>query len=86
MRTLVVLASLLLLLLLALHVLPFVPIVSFTWIAILASALFLWLAHVLLTTTVSRAVFFTLLTAGLVVRASFLNMTPIGSDDVYRYL
>jgi hypothetical protein len=85
-RTLAVLASLLLLLLLALHVLPFVPVVSFTWIAILASALFLWLAHLLLTTTISRAALFTLLTAGLIVRASFLNLTPIGSDDFYRYL
>jgi alpha-1,6-mannosyltransferase len=86
MRTLVVLASLLLLLLLALHVLPFVPVVSFTWIAILASALFIWLAHVLFTTTVSRPALFTLLTAGLIVRASFLNVAPIGSDDFYRYL
>jgi len=86
MRTLAVLASLLLLLLLALHVLPFVPVLSFTWIAIIASALFIWLARVLLTTTVSRAALFTLLAAGLIVRASFLNMIPIGSDDVYRYL
>jgi len=86
MRTLAVLASLLLLLLLALHVLPFVPVLSFTWIAIIASALFIWLARVLLTTTVSRTALFTLLAAGLIVRASFLNMIPIGSDDVYRYL
>jgi hypothetical protein len=44
------------------------------------------LAHVLLTATVSRTALFTLLAAGLIVRASFLNMTPIGSDDIYRYL
>jgi hypothetical protein len=86
MRVLVLLASLVLLLLLTLHLLPFDPVVSFTWIALLASALFLPLAYLVLTRPISRDVLFALLTAGLVVRASFLNMTPIGSDDIYRYL
>jgi len=86
MRTLVLLASLLLSLLLTLHVLPFDPVVSFTWIALSVSALFLPLAYLLLKTPVPRAALFTLVAAGLVVRASFLNLTPIGSDDVYRYL
>jgi hypothetical protein len=86
MRTLVVLASLLMVLLLTLHVLPFVPVLSFTWVAIIASALFLWLAHTILTTTVSHRALIGLVIAAIVVRASFLNMTPVGSDDVYRYL
>ncbi len=86
MRTLLFLACLLLGLLLALHVLPFDPVVSFTGIALLASVLFLPLAYLLLTTPLPRAALLTLLTAGLVVRAGFLNMSPIASDDVYRYL
>jgi hypothetical protein len=86
MRTLVLLVSLVLLLLLSLHALPFNPVASFTWIALLTSALFLPLAYLLLNRPIARAALFTLLTAGLVVRASFLTMTPVGSDDVYRYL
>ena len=86
MRSLVLLASLVLLLLLSLHALPFNPVASFTWIALLASALFLPLAYLLLNRPITRAALMALLTAGLVVRASFLNMTPLGSDDVYRYL
>ena len=53
---------------------------------IVASVLYLWLARVTLTTEVLRGQLWMLIAASILLRASFLPVSPVGSDDVYRYI
>jgi alpha-1,6-mannosyltransferase len=72
---------------LTLHLLPYIPILSYTIVAIASGGLFILFAFILLrsTTLPGRWLLLLLGAAGLV-RASFLFSPAIGSDDIYRYL
>jgi alpha-1,6-mannosyltransferase len=77
---------LLLCLILALHVLPFTPIVKYTVTFIGSSLAFLALAFFLFKEEVPSKIVFLFIAASFIVRLSFVASTPIGSDDMYRYL
>jgi alpha-1,6-mannosyltransferase len=61
-----------------------IVIYTITWIA--SSIIFLLVCYFLFRSTLSNKTLFALLSVLFLVRISFLSMTPIGSDDVYRYL
>jgi hypothetical protein len=79
-------AALLLACILALHILPFHPAVSYTIVFVLASALFLWVAYQTISSEIPARAVLILAAASLLVRMSFITATPIGSDDVSRYM
>lgn len=72
--------------LMALHLLPFHSAVSYTLVFILTSAIYCGAAALILTREIPFRVVLILAAAALIVRASFLQTMPIGSDDVYRYV
>jgi hypothetical protein len=71
---------------LALHLLPLQPAISYTLIFVLTSALYCGTAALVLTREIPFRGVLVLAAAALLVRASFVMTTPIGSDDVYRYM
>jgi hypothetical protein len=85
MRFSLALPGTILLLLLSLRVLPFQPIVSYTLVFVLSSAIYLWMARALFAATLPHTILLILIATSLLVRLSFIGVQPIGSDDVYRY-
>ncbi len=82
----VVFSILLLLAILSLFVLPFAPIVNYTITFIASSALFLITAFTIFRAGIPEKAILALLAASLIVRLAFITTTPIGSDDIYRYM
>lgn len=78
--------SLLLFGLLLLHVLPFHRAVTYAIVFVSTSLIYLWMARVLFASDPSERFLFFAVAAFFVVRLSFLTLSPIGSDDVYRYM
>ena len=73
-------------LLLSIHLLPLHPAVALVCAAIASSAVYLGVAYQITRTEFSRTALLCILFLSLLLRASYLTTTPIGSDDFYRYL
>ena len=73
-------------LLASLHFLPIEKIVSYSIVWISASILFLLFAFFLSRQNLSSKTIFYFIAVGVLVRLSFINTSPIGSDDIYRYI
>ncbi len=85
-RTLIVTASLIIVLLLCNLLVPGHSAAVYVASFILSSALFLLLAWQVLSAEVSARTVVVLVACSILVRLSFLTTPPIGSDDVYRYI
>jgi hypothetical protein len=72
--------------LLLIHWLPFSPAVTYAVVFVSTSLIFLWFALVLRSSEPSRRFILLAVIVSLFVQLSFLNLSPIGSDDVYRYM
>jgi alpha-1,6-mannosyltransferase len=72
--------------LLSLHVLPYHPIISYTAAFISTSVFFLYAAYQLLKKEIPESFVFAAIGIALIIRFSFLWTSPIGSDDLYRYI
>ena len=72
--------------LLLIHWLPFQPAVTYAVTFVFASVAYLWIARLLFSSDPTAKFLYVSIGIVLLVRASFLNSNPIGSDDVYRYM
>lgn len=72
--------------LLLIHVLPLSPAVTYAVVFVSMSLVFVWFAWVLHSSEPSTRFILLAIVIALFVQLSFLNLTPIGSDDVYRYM
>lgn len=68
------------------HFLTVKPIISYTVIFILSSVIYLIVSWRVFKTDLSSINIYIIIFAALLLRLSFINATPIGSDDVYRYM
>jgi len=66
--------------------LPFPPVVNYTISLIFASCVYLFLAREIIAFEPGSRLFYTAIGLALLLRLSFLTATPIGSDDIYRYM
>lgn len=73
-------------LLVSIPFLPFKEIISYSAIWILTSILFLLFIYLLAQENISGKTIFFLIAVGIIIRLSFINTPPIGSDDIYRYM
>jgi len=73
-------------LLLALHGVAAYGIELYAAVFLLSSGVYIWLAKEVLHTELPERMVLMLLGVALLVRATFLFITPAGSDDVFRYL
>ncbi len=71
---------------LILHFLPFQAIISYSITYVLSSVAFIILFLLVRTEQIGNRQIFILLAIFIVIRLSFINTTPIGSDDIYRYM
>lgn len=72
--------------LLLIHWLPLNPAVSYALVFVSTSLVFLWFAWSLQSSDPPTWFILLAVILALFVQLSFLNLTPIGSDDVYRYM
>ncbi|HTY35575.1 MAG TPA: hypothetical protein VMH23_00595 [Bacteroidota bacterium] len=72
--------------LLAVHVPLLHPAWMYTLVFVGTSAFFGWMSWLLLRTELSERFLFAILVVAFLVRLSFVASTPIGSDDIYRYM
>ncbi len=79
-------AGLLFIGLLLIHWLPFSPAVTYAVVFVSTSLIFLWFAWVLCSSEPSIRFILLAVVVSLFVQLSFLNLAPIGSDDIYRYI
>jgi len=86
MNGIIILFSLLFAAVLTLFLLPFAPIVNYTIAFITSSALFLFIAFKIFKEDISEKTIFFLAAASIIVHFVLINTTPIGSDDIYRYM
>lgn len=82
----IVVSALLLATLAAIRWLPFHPAASYTILFLTGSLLFLEVARRLFHVDAGRNVVVSLIALSFLVRISFLDRDPVGSDDVYRYV
>ena len=68
------------------HVPIFHPAWMYTLVFIGTSLFFCWMSWALIRIDVSRNWLFTGIGIALLIRLSFITSTPIGSDDIYRYM
>ena len=78
--------GLLLVAFLAIHWSPFQPVATYAFVFVSTSLVFLFLARQLFSSEPSPRVVSIAVAVALLVRLSFINLSPIGSDDVYRYM
>ena len=69
-----------------LHFLSLIAIISYTTIFILSSAIYLFISWYIFKNEVRTKDVYLLIFLALLLRLSFISTTPIGSDDVYRYM
>ena len=69
-----------------LHFLSLIAIISYTTIFILSSAIYLFISWYIFKNEVRTKDVYLLIFFTLLLRLSFISTTPIGSDDVYRYM
>ena len=62
------------------------PVETFTLVYILSSLFFLFIALLILKVDIKSKEIIILIIAGILIRLVFINTTPIGSDDFYRYM
>ena len=86
MNRIIILSFLILSVIVSLFVLPFAPIVNYTVTFIASSVLFLVTAFQILRIEIPQKAVLATIAAAVLVRLMFLNTTPIGSDDIYRYM
>jgi hypothetical protein len=79
-------AGLLVVGLLLIHWLPFSPAVTYAVVFVSTSLIFLWFARALHLSEPPKWFLPLAVVVALLVQLSFLNLPPIGSDDVYRYM
>lgn len=72
--------------LLCMHVPIVHPAWMYTFVFIGASLLFCWLCRAVERVTVPRGWLFVAVGVALLIRLSFVTTTPVGSDDIYRYM
>ena len=72
--------------LLLIHWLPFSPAVTYAVVFVSTSIIFLWFARALHLSEPPKWFLPLAVVVALLVQLSFLNLPPIGSDDVYRYM
>lgn len=84
--TLAVTVALLLVSLVLIPWLPFAPIVSYSIVFVTASILYLGIAVLLRKTSVSPRFIVVAASFSILVQLSVFSVSPIGSDDVYRYM
>lgn len=86
-RIILMISSLLLLLAIALiHIFKITPIIPYTFIFIFSSILFLFISWLIFKTEIPYQHIYFLISLAFLLRLSFLNTNPIGSDDIYRYM
>ena len=71
---------------LGIHWLPFSPVVSYAIVFVSTSVVYLGIARFLFVTDPPARFVGLAIGLSVLVQASFLNLTPVGSDDVYRYM
>jgi alpha-1,6-mannosyltransferase len=79
-------AGIILGLILTLHAVVPYGVELYAAVFLLSSAVYIWFAKELLHTEPPDTMILMLLGVALLIRATFLFVTPVGSDDVYRYL
>ena len=70
----------------AIHWSPFQPVATYAFVFVSTSLVFLYLARQLFVSEPSSRVMSIAVALAFVIRLSFINLSPIGSDDVYRYM
>jgi alpha-1,6-mannosyltransferase len=78
--------SLLLVGFLAIHWSPFHPVVTYAFVFVFTSLVFLYLARQLFASEPSPRAVYIAVAVAFLVRLSFISFSPTGSDDVYRYI
>ena len=86
MNRIIIFSFLLPLVILSLFVLPYAPIVNYTITFIASSVLFLVTASLIFRIEIPEKIIFATIAAAVFVRLLFINATPIGSGDIYRYM
>jgi hypothetical protein len=71
---------------LSLHILPLNAVVSYTFVFIVASTLFCWVAWRTFSVQLPPRTVWTIAALSIFVRLTFLSTSPVGSDDAYRYV
>ncbi len=71
---------------LPIHWSPFQSVVTYAFVFVSTSLVFLYLARQLFIAEPSTRVLSIAVAIALLIRLSFINLSPIGSDDVYRYM
>ena len=79
-------AAILIGMVLVLHAVVFYGIQLYAAVFVLSSVVYIWLAKEVLNAGLPEKTVLALLGVALLVRATFLFVTPAGSDDVFRYL
>jgi len=68
------------------HILKLTPIISYTVIFIFSSFLYLFISRQIFKTEIPSKNIYLLIFLAFLLRLSFISTTPIGSNDVYRYM
>jgi alpha-1,6-mannosyltransferase len=71
---------------LPIHWSPFQPVATYAFVFVFTSLVFLYLARQLFASESSSRFMWIALAAAFILRLSFISLSPIGSDDVYRYM
>lgn len=71
---------------LPIHWSPFQPVATYAFVFVSTSLVFLYLARQLFSSEPSSRVVSIAIAVAFLIRLSFINLSPIGSDDVYRYM
>ncbi len=69
-----------------LHFLSLIAIISYTTVFIISSAIYLFISWYIFKNEIRTKDVYLLIFFALLLRLSFISTTPIGSDDVYRYM
>lgn len=78
--------SILLLVIALIHFFRVTPVISYTVVFIFSSLLYLFISWKIFKTEISSQNIYFLVILSFLLRLSFLNTAPIGSDDIYRYM
>jgi hypothetical protein len=65
---------------------PFQPVATYAFVFVFTSLAFLYFSRRLFASEPSSRVMWTAIALAFLIRLSFINLSPIGSDDVYRYM
>jgi hypothetical protein len=71
---------------LPIHWSPFQPVATYAFVFVSTSLVFLFFSWQLFASEPSARIMWTAIALAFLIRLSFINISPIGSDDVYRYM